>query len=243
MMKSMATLLKRPRTQNLSLDDIFAKTEDRSITIMEDLVVLSACNYRLKRDDPNYRFMSLTNSDLRNRITQEDKDFADKIKSHYSKMILWNTLKGKTLTTFKRDLGQLINTMPAGEQNIYTYKEKLVGIAYKLPEFYLYDQRLSTLFDNFKGPLKAEFYRKQVRSLKFKDKLALDRKHHKGNEYWFVDENDDHYRLFISKDNNLTNIFDYMVATKGTVRIKGDFFAKKKDDFNFFSSEAWTVEV
>ena len=101
--------------------------------VSQDLLVLSTCWYRLRKEKKASNISKLTDNTLFINIIDEDRIFAGTIRDYYSKKILVWKLKNNRLTSFRQDLSEFINT--DGKK----FKETMMPLAYRLPEFYEYD--------------------------------------------------------------------------------------------------------
>lgn len=205
--------------------------------IDEDLLALSAAWYRLrseKSNTPVYFEHRLLDDNLQKHVTQSDRDHANKIRDYYSKKIMMLKLKSITLTSYREDLNEFIHN--EGKK----FKEKMLAIAYRLPEFYDYDIRFDkikvecnhTLFSTIRGTTTKE--------LKFITKLKVDRRSKKCNEYWYRDSDNNLVLQTLDLHNPITSLLDN-VLLQGSISIEGMFYKVKRDDTEFYKIEKYTV--
>jgi len=202
------------------------------------LLVLSACNYRLKQEDPEFNSNSLLGNIIINHVTDIDIEFANKIGDYYSKKLMLLKLKGKELTKFRKELITFLHDNFNHQDGRYHTPEKFAGMAYKLPYFYTYDTTLDMLFDLKSIPYKPF---KGVKQLKFVTKLFTSRKHW-GNiiEYWFVDIDNNKYLLDFNKENMLCSLLEKVIE-KNQIIVSGVFGVNRKD-YEFFVPSKYTMD-
>jgi hypothetical protein len=102
--------------------------------ISQDLLSLSVCwaRYRKARDIPGPQptITKLLDSELFRLVTEEDIAHANVIRDYYSKKIMVLKLKNEGFTAFREDLNTFIHS--EGK----TFKESMLPLAYRLPEFF-----------------------------------------------------------------------------------------------------------
>jgi hypothetical protein len=108
----------------------------------EDLIALSVAWYRLRKNS-QAAFLgidNLTSTILAKEVTQDDRVVADQIRKYYSQKLMMIKLTKNNISKFREDLNVFIHSTSP------TTDDKMLPLAYRLPEFYDYD----TAFDLFK---------------------------------------------------------------------------------------------
>ena len=221
-------------------DTLFEDNSKNSVAVTEyPLLVLSACNYRLKQEDPEFNSNSLLGNIIINHVTDIDIEFANKIGDYYSKKLMLLKLKGKELTKFRKELVTFLHDNFNHQDGGYHTPEKFAGMAYKLPYFYTYDTRLDMLFDFKSIPYKPF---KGVKQLKFVTKLFISRKHW-GNiiEYWFVDSDNAKYKLDFNKENMLCSLLEKVIE-KNQITVSG-VFGVSRQDYEYFVPSKYILDI
>jgi hypothetical protein len=224
--------------KTMSLAEIFQSHESeelkkvRELTFQEDLLTLSVCAQRLA--NAGNIFMDLTSEYVATRVTDLDRARADQIRKYYQQKLLHLTLQGSNLSKYRKDLQDfLYNTTNK-------YKEGLIGLAYKLPYFYDYDQELNSVFDSgYVSTKTSELSSTGIKKLKFVKSILNLQRSHKSVEYWFKDDLGDRYMISFSKDDLLLPLLDRHISS-GCLDIRGMFYKKKKDNREFFNSHKFS---
>ena len=109
---------------------------DRSprATFSDDPLALSCASYRIYKNDPARRF---TNIDVV-KATQEDRNQAQAIRSHYSNVYTMKVLKGRALTEYQQKTAEFLS-------GLYHLTTEELGLLYKLPYFYEEDLALELI--------------------------------------------------------------------------------------------------
>lgn len=232
----------------ISFDNLWETTSEPEIeekfSTFEDLIAISCVMYRLMQateDDTGRRFFSLEHdaAKLAKSINQEDRLMAQSIRRYYNGKLTLLRLRGQQFTKFRQDMASLLAV-----ENIngsYTYLKKYLGMVYKLPYFYEYDQNLNEVFGSEYFDLAGKTYFKGTSTLSFVKKLDAFRKRSPVIEYWFTDENDDRVVVHIQKANPLVSVLDH-VLTDGELTVTGKFKATRKDTLNYYTLESWQAE-
>ena len=210
----------------------------------EDIVALSVAAHReFKENSIHYK---LLDASLFNKVTSEDREHAKTIKDYYSKKVMMMKLKSeKTLSSFREDMNKLIHTDGT------TFKETMVGVAYWLPEFYNYDQKLDGIktlldinqdFDKLNkegkpGTLKLSADLQPIECIQRRSKRV------KNHQYWFKDTKlNAGVVIHIEDKNQLKNVWDYVFNSEKLVKISGQYTRQTLDNFEYFSVRNWTLE-
>lgn len=214
----------------------------------EDILALSCAWWRYRNSsDRKSQFISvtsvtkLTDPSLVNLVTSEDRNHAEKIREYYTKLIIMWNLKGKRLTKFRQNLQELV-----GESN--KIREDHLGIAYRLPEFYAYDQKLDEIRNQ---NLDEKVDSRLFKSRRFKDSLALipiDKIHRKTKYldkmvYWLKTKDSNiGVSLDVSRTNELMSVWDAIFNLKEPIHINGVYTFTDMLDFEHFKVTGWKID-
>ena len=183
----------------------------------QDLLALSVCwaRYRKTRHSPLAQptITKLLDSELFRLVTEEDIAQANVIRDYYSKKIMVLKLKNVGFSSFREDL----NTFVHSEGK--TFKESMLPLAYRLPEFYEYDTEFEKMsFDYNKEVKRYEFpYEIHTLQLSFVKKLSVNTKRQKRKEYWFSDRHNNLILLNLEAHNPLLSLMDKAVENDITL--------------------------
>ncbi len=196
--------------------------------ISQDLLSLSVCwaRYRKARDIPGPQptITKLLDSELFRLVTEEDIVHANVIRDYYSKKIMVLKLKNEGFTAFREDLNTFIHS--EGK----TFKESMLPLAYRLPEFYEYDVEFEKMAFEYNREVKRndDPHVVTVKQLKFVKKLSVNNKRQKRKEYWFSDRHNNLVNINIDNSNPLLSLMD-MTVNKNDITIKGNFRKSSRD--------------
>jgi hypothetical protein len=196
--------------------------------ISQDLLSLSVCwaRYRKARDisGPQPTITKLLDSELFRLVTEEDIAHANVIRDYYSKKIMVLKLKNEGFTAFREDLNTFIHS--EGK----TFKESMLPLAYRLPEFYEYDVEFEKMAFEYNREVKRndDPHVVTVKQLKFVKKLSVNNKRQKRKEYWFSDRHNNLVNINIDNSNPLLSLMD-MTVNKNDITIKGNFRKSSRD--------------
>lgn len=199
--------------------------------IEDDLLALSAAWYRIRQAQLNgadyIPISKLLDSTLKSKLLGEDIEQAAKIRDYYSKKIMVQKLKGIPQSRFKEDLNSLIHS--SGK----IFKEDICPLAYRLPEFYVYDTDLDELFVDHNREVKS--VTEPVKNVTLVKSMYVGKKYTKRKEYWFSDDDKNLHRLTFAHDNPLLPLLDF--TAKKPMRISGAWRKFSKDDREFFIND------
>lgn len=233
-------------------DDIFADhpkydleegLNDNIIHTTHDILVVSSALYRLKTTTPldengsnEYFYMSLKseNKSIVEKITDEDYDLAEQIRKYYAEKIIFSKLRGERLTKYREDLGTFVT------KSVDPVKcpEKMIGMVYKLPYFYEYDNKLRNVFETDYKTLSNNHARGwEEKTLTFIDKLDTHRKRSTVVEYWCKDEADNRVVLEMEKHNPVMSLWEH--ALKNPIEIRANYESRRKDSLEYYIARAW----
>jgi len=212
-------------------DDHIKKYEVYELPV--DILLLSATLHRMKSNPTQILGMRLTDKQVLESITEQDKEYTKALRDYYSKKFLWWTLNEVHLTNFRQDLKHLINSDGT------LIKENIMPLAYKMPEFYEYDMSFDTIMSEHNTVIKSTEQRKVcTKHLTHVRTFYKKRKHMSQYEYWFVDDNDNLNVMIINKDNPLKSLLD-LVSSK-PIQIDAIFTQKVRDNKQYFVLEKYS---
>ena len=217
---------------NLEFDFNDNVTKYEVYEISQDLLALSVCwaRYRKVKDDNKVRptITKLLDSDLFRLVSEDDITHANVIRDYYSKKIMVLKLKNVGFSSFREDLNTFVHS------NGKTFKESMLPLAYRLPEFYDYDTEFEKISFEYNKEIKRinDPNEVTVKQLKFVKKLSVNTKHNKRKEYWFSDNYNNLVNVNIETSNPLLSLLD-MIVDKSDVKIKGNFKKWSRDGFEY----------
>lgn len=194
---------------------------------VEDLLVLSSVAYRLRKE--NSLKSGLLSNHLVDNITTEDVLLANQIREFYQqKFLIWK-LKDKVLTPYRKDLSDFIHS--EGKKFI----DKMVPLAYRLPEMYHYDKKLDEVrgeFTNIDIPIRVA----NTILTKFTTVLRLERTStgKKRIDYWMKDSQGYPYKFTLSAEDPILSLWEKEFNNAHIeMRVKSKL--NRIDDLAFFS--------
>ena len=196
--------------------------------ISQDLLALSVCwaRYRKTKNNPGPQptITKLLDSELFRLVTEEDIAHANVIRDYYSKKIMVLKLKNEGFTAFREDLNTFIHS--EGK----TFKESMLPLAYRLPEFYEYDVEFEKMVFEYNREVKRNDnpHVVTVKQLKFVKKLSVNNKRQKRKEYWFSDRHNNLVNINVDNSNPLLSLMD-MTVNKNDITIEGNFRKSSRD--------------
>jgi hypothetical protein len=200
--------------------------------ISKDLLALSVCWARLRKgrveNQPFITITKLLDSELFRLVSEDDIAQANVIRDYYSKKIMVLKLKNTGFTSFREDLNTFVHS------DGKTFKENMMPLAYRLPEFYEYDVEFEKMLFDFNREVKRMdqphvFHTKQ---LKFVKQLLVNKKQYKRKEYWFSDRSNNLVNINIDTSNPLLSLMD-IVVSKNDITINGKFKKCTRDGNEF----------
>lgn len=226
-----------------SLDDLLSNTHYKKYEIYEfeeDILAVSCAWKRQREDAPNeYKYSKLTDKKLFDSVTSDDRDSARIIRDYYSKKIMMLKLKGKPLTSFRKDLTIFVH----GEATRST--EEMFPLIYKLPEFYDYDmsiEKIKTHLEDRPSSLEKIHGKQSCFDLSPITTVKKHNKRMKVMEYWFKGKNNTPVLIQLEPKNPLLHIWDEMFNSKKVLQISGLPFVKHMDDFEYLSIKNFRLQ-
>ena len=197
--------------------------------ISKDLLALSVCwsRYR-KATGPQPTITKLLDSELFRLVTEDDITHANVIRDYYSKKIMVLKLKNVGFSSFREDLNTFVHS------DGKTFKESMLPLAYRLPEFYEYDVEFEKMSFEYNKEVKRndDPHVVTVKQLKFIKKLSVNNKRNKHQEYWFSDNYNNLVNMNIENSNPLLSLLD-MTVDKNDIRVKSGFRKSSRDGLEY----------
>lgn len=204
--------------------------------IDEDLLALSSTWKRLrdehKRTGIYHGISKLTEKELFQKVTDDDREHANVIRDYYSKKIVMWKLKGQQLSRFREDMNSFIHT------NGKVFKENACPMVYRLPEFYEYDIGFEALANKHSKVIKNDTDTKTEKKLTYCETFLVGNRVNRKKEFWFNDENDNLVTLSVRADNELVSLLEKYVTTNPT--LKGKFSKRTRENIDYFVTEKYT---
>jgi hypothetical protein len=209
--------------------------------ISKDLLALSVCwaRYRKEREQA-FNILSptitkLLDSELFRLVTEDDIVQANVIRDYYSKKIMVWKLKNINLTPFRQDLNTFIHS------DGKTFKESMLPLAYRLPEFYDYDVEFEQMSFEYNKELKrcdSQFVT-DSKQLKFVKQLSVNTKRQKRKEYWFSDTHNNLVTFSIETHNPLVSLLD-MTLKNNDINVIGRYKKSMRDGNEYLKVEKFS---
>jgi hypothetical protein len=209
-----------------------------------DPLLISCTLYRLIKESRDTDSVSYLNWSLNehadkivSKITDQDRVFAESLKSYYMSKLLMAKLRGDDFTKFKTDLMQYLYDSPN------TLTSRFIGMVYKLPYFYEYDMKLVEIFGGEHKDLGNARHRdREDIVLTFIAKADNGQKRARHYEYWFKDDSDTRILLEVEKYNPVRNLWEQSIQS-GKLNINTLFEKKRRDNLEFYVAKAWTINI
>lgn len=207
--------------------------------ISQDLLALSVCwsRYRKVRNEPGIHptITKLLDSELFRLVTAEDIEQANIIRDYYSKKIMVWKLKNITLTAFREDLNTFVHS------DGKTFKESMLPLVYRLPEFYEYDVEFEQMSFEYNKEVKRHDspFVTDSKQLKFVKQLSVNTKRHKRKEYWFSDTHNNLVTFSIETHNTLVSLLD-MTVKNNDINVIGRYRKSMRDGNEYLKVEKFS---
>lgn len=217
-----------------SIDPIIFKWHETNVKRYEiieskqDILALSVAWARHRKEpSPKLGFDNMLEDRLFDYVNDEDVAHANKIRDYYAKKYTVLALKNIELSSFRNDLKDIILT--DGKK----FKETLIPIAYRMPEFYEYDLEFEELLFQYNREVKSfdETTLSQVKKLSLVKTFMVNNKKQKRKEYWFKDEHDNLVSYFVDVSNPLRGLLDAYV--ENDIRVAATFQKRSRDGYEF----------
>ena len=232
----------------IAWEDLIDNSEPKEIEVCynftTDPLLISCTLYRLIKESRESDSISYLNWSLNehanqivNKITDQDRVFAESVKTYYLSKLLMAKLRGDDFTKFKTDLMQYLHASPN------TLTSRFLGMVYKLPYFYEYDMQLIEIFGGENKTLGSDRQRsKEDITLTFIAKADNGQKRARHYEYWFKDDSDTRILLEVEKHNPVRNLWEQTILN-GKLNVSTFLEKKRRDNLEFYVAKAWTINI
>jgi hypothetical protein len=206
--------------------------------ISQDLLALSVCwaRYRKVRNEPGLHptITKLLDSELFRLVSEEDIAQANVIRDYYSKKIMVWKLKNISLTSFREDLNSFIHS------DGKTFKETMMPLAFRLPEFYEYDVEFEKMSFEYNKEVKRHdsVHVTNRKHLTYIKSLSVNTKRLKKIEYWFSDSHNNLVQMNVETHNPLNSLLE-KVVTNGSIELEGRYGTRNRDGNEFLKVEKY----
>lgn len=205
------------------------------LAIDEDLLALSTAWKRLRDAHANggtyVPVSKLLDKELFNHVTTDDHEQAKAIRDYYSKKIMMWKLKEIKLSNFREDMNSFVHS------NGRMFRDNMVPLAYRLPEFYEYDVNFDTLIAEHNKVIKDKT-KSQTKTLELKKTFKIGKKYSKRKEYWFSDEDNNLITFSLMHDNPLISLLDNQC--KNPITLSGLYNVRHRDNNQYFLVEKYS---
>jgi hypothetical protein len=209
----------------------------------QDDILAISCAWKRQRDSNpgDFTYGKLTEKKLFDSVINSDRELASNIRDYYSKKIMMLTLKGQSLTSFRKDLNSFVH----GDTNRAT--DELLPLIYKLPEFYEYDNKIEeiklSLEDRLTAAKLEKLHGKQtIFELAPITKVKKHNKKINVMEYWFSRGTNTAVLIQLEPKNPLLHLWDEIFDSKKVLQISGLPFVKNMDDFEYLSIKNFKLQ-
>jgi hypothetical protein len=198
--------------------------------IEKDFLALSCAWQRIRasrKEGQLYeKITKLTDTGLFRALTQEDHDKAAQVRDYYSKKIMLWKLKGESLSRFREDMNSFIHT------DGKIFKEDMMPLVYRLPEFYDYDSDFDVLSNEYNKKVNQDTQNViGKKQLKLAKTYIVSKKHSKRKEYWFSDEYNNLVSLSVELHNPLLTLLD--VYAQHTIKVDAIYTKRNRDNSEY----------
>lgn len=207
--------------------------------ISQDLLALSVCwaRYRKLKNQSILQptITKLLDSELFRLVTDEDIEQANTIRDYYSKKIMVWKLKNINLTSFRSDLNTFIHS------DGKTFKETMMPLAFRLPEFYEYDIEFEKMSFEYNKEVKSQpvaNYPAVTKHLTYIKSLPVNTRRLKKIEYWFSDSHNNLVQMNVETHNPLNSLLE-KVVTNGSIELEGRYGTRTRDGNEFLRVEKY----
>ena len=204
--------------------------------ISQDLLTLSVCWSRLRNIREKINPLTITkllDSELFRLVTEDDIVRANVIRDYYSKKIMVWKLKNIKLTQFREDMNTFIHS------NGKTFKENMMPLVYRLPEFYEYDIEFEKMSFEYNKEVKRQesIHVIERKHLTFIKSLSVNTKRLKKIEYWFSDNHNNLVQMNIETSNPLHSLLEKVIT--GNIELVGRYVIRNRDGNEFLKVEKY----
>lgn len=196
----------------------------------QDLLALSVAWSRYRADTSKQAvFISnMLDDSLFSYVNQADIDHANVIRDYYSKKFTVLALKNIELSAFRKDLKDLVT----GDGK--KFKESLIPLAYRMPEFYEYDVEFEDLLfahNREVTDFESDGITRQTKRLSLVKTFMVNNKKSKRKEYWFADEFNNLIVYYVEVSNPLRGLLDQYV--KDDIKVSAVYRKRERDGYEY----------
>jgi hypothetical protein len=147
--------------------------------------------------------------------------------------MVWK-LKNITLTSFREDLNTFVHS------DGKTFKENMMPLAYRLPEFYEYDVEFEKMSFEYNKEIKrlGSPNVSERKHLTYIKSLSVNTKRLKKIEYWFSDSHNNLVQMNIETHNPLNTLLEKVITT-GSIEVSGKYGTRIRDGNEFLKVEKY----
>lgn len=240
------------------------EVQKKDITSPVDLLAWSAHAYRLHSDNPSLRYELFNRiqcdmvADVNSQLTDQDRETADKICHYFQKKIVWKTLAGRGNGISEQQYPGVRNNMSFSQRvmeflsgNRRYCSRDSIGMVYRLPEFYDFDQRILVAreqqsWDTCDPSIESE-YSEHV-ELTVTPVLFQTRNIRGSSEHWYL-VNTEQFKipavLRVSNyglNSGVLGVWNQLFNLVDKIPITGVFTRRSYfGDFDYLSSSRWTI--
>lgn len=230
---------------SLNFDEYTIRPDVKKYEVYEisvDLLALSVCwaRYRKQKNDSTPPFLQpsitkLLDSELFRLVSEEDVTQANIIRDYYSKKIMVWKLKNISLTNFRNDLNTFIHS------DGKTFKETMLPLVYRLPEFYEYDVEFEKMSFEYNKEVKQQetIHAQEKKHLTFIKHLTVNSKRNKRKEYWFSDSYNNLVTFSVEVNNPLVSLLD-ITLKNNDVDVVGRYKKSLRDGNEYLKIEKFS---
>lgn len=219
-------------------EDDFSLWDKKFITLPEDSLAVSCALYRIYRGKQYYDMD--TSCKL---VEQRDRDLAITISEFYEQRMIIKRLTDIHYTDFETSMLSYL----MGNRNSYCREQ--LGMIYRLPEFYEYDQTVIDIgkryFSNsrlLKGEKNLPRHGDKIRTVvRLMAKTYRKVRHRDVTEFWCKNEHNYPTLLSVDRTNHLGNIVDYLFENHKYLQIEAQFKITTKNGITYLNGDTkWT---
>ena len=146
--------------------------------------------------------------------------------------MVWK-LKNIKLTQFREDMNTFIHS------NGKTFKENMMPLVYRLPEFYEYDIEFEKMSFEYNKEVKRQesIHVIERKHLTFIKSLSVNTKRLKKIEYWFSDNHNNLVQMNIETSNPLHSLLEKVIT--GNIELVGRYVIRNRDGNEFLKVEKY----
>jgi len=176
---------------------------------------------------------------LKNKVQPCDIGYAEEIAEYYKNKLVTRALtqtdhgRDGRCSTFNRDLGQALRL-----NDEFTCKEEFFPILYRLPDFYIEDQSIDKLVQNYVShhghPWSVLGNNVIVGELKFVKKVVVKKRTYNVTVYYFSDPDQHLIRIPVPKDSVTMPVMDLLTQAKSFIMMGNTISKSIQRDYKDF---------